>query len=170
MNIRLHRMTPADRNITIDWITCQYGFERSVVIDWVDHLHFDWPLSVKAMEDGEVVGLLNMSAYRIEEETPQMKVEQPELLQHLNALKYTSVFSFIVCPRYRHTPLNQRMIMEIWTELVQRFDFVFVPVMHRLETHQYWKRRGACEFYRDRESVYYMLPLSEAALEVTRLL
>lgn len=170
MSVTLERMTIADRQVSIEWITRQYGFEASEVTGWVEGLRFDWALSVKAMEDGEVVGLLNMSSYRIEEETPQMAKERPELLRRLNALRYTAVFSFIVCPRYRHTPLNQRMIMEIWVELERRFDFVFVPVMHGLETHRYWKRRGACEFYRDGESVYYMLPLSEAAREVARTL
>ena len=31
--------------------------------------------------------------------------------------------------------------------------------MHHLKTHQYWKRRGAIEFFRDKMSIYYLIPL-----------
>lgn len=165
MNITLCRMTPADRGETIDWITRQYGFDRNEVASWVDNLHFNWPLSVKAVdEQGRTVGLLNMSDYRIEEETEAILSEQPELLRRLDALRYTAVFSFIVAEPYRHTPLNHRMIMEIWDELEQDYDFLFVPVMHRLTTHQYWQRRGAVEFFRDSMSIYYLIPLRGKAL------
>lgn len=161
MNITLRRMTPADSRETIEWITRQYGLDRNEVAWWVENLHFNWPLSVKATDgNGTTIGLLNMSDYRIEEETEAIISEQPELLQKLNALRYTAVFSFIVAEPYRHTPLNQQMIMEIWEELKANYDFVFVPVMHRLKTHQYWKRRGAIEFFRDQQSVYYIIPLS----------
>ena len=139
MNITLHRMTPADSGETIEWITRQYCFNRDEVASWVEKLHFNWPLSVKAVdENGKTVGLLNMSDYRIEEETSVIADEQPDLLQRLNAMRYTAVFSFIVAEPYRHTPLNHRMIMDIWDELEHRYDFLFVPVMHHLKTHQYW--------------------------------
>ena len=49
--------------------------------------------------------------------------------------------------------------MDIWDELEHRYDFLFVPVMHHLKTHQYWKRRGAVEFFRDKMSIYYLIPL-----------
>lgn len=154
-------MTSADSRETIEWITRQYGFDRNEVAWWVENLHFNWSLSVKATDgNGTTIGLLNMSDYRIEEETEAIISEQPELLQKLNALRYTAVFSFIVAEPYRHTPLNQQMIMEIWEELKANYDFVFVPVMHRLKTHQYWKRRGAIEFFRDQQSVYYIIPLN----------
>ena len=161
MSYTLRRMTEADAPLTIDWMVRQYGFDRREVEEWVRTLKFNWPLSVKAIDDkGDVIGLLNMSDYRIEEETEAIISEKPELLQKLNALRYTAVFSFIVAEPYRHTPLNQQMIMEIWEELKAKYDFVFVPVMHRLKTHQYWKRRGAIEFFRDQQSVYYIIPLS----------
>ena len=165
MNITLCRMTPADSGETIEWITRQYGFDRNEVTWWVENLHFNWPLSVKAIdEQGRTIGLLNMSDYRIEEETEAIVNEKPELLRRLNALRYTAVFSFIVAPQYRHTTLNHRMIMDIWDELEQHYDFVFVPVMHSLKTHQYWKRRGAVEFFRDKMSIYYLIPLKSEAL------
>ena len=45
-----------------------------------------------------------------------------------------------------------------------RYDFIFVPVMHRLQTHCYWQRRGAREFYRDGQSVYYLIPINKEAV------
>ena len=42
-------------------------------------------------------------------------------------------------------------------ELKAGYDFLFIPVMHRLKTHAYWKRWGAREFYRDSDCVYYQL-------------
>ena len=84
MNITLHRMTPADSGETIEWITRQYCFNRDEVASWVEKLHFNWPLSVKAVdENGKTVGLLNMSDYRIEEETSVIADEQPDLLQRV---------------------------------------------------------------------------------------
>ncbi len=189
MNYTLHRMTPADAPLTVDWLTRQYGFDRAEVDDWVANLHFNWPLSVKAVvppppaetpplkggercspETGElseglrggnenVVGLLNMSDYRIEEETPLIAREKPDLLAALNAQRYTAVFSFIVAPEYRGTRLNYDMLMSIMPELRAHYDFIFVPVLHRLKTHRYWQRWGATEFYRDADCVYYRLPL-----------
>ena len=165
MNITLRRMTPADSGETVDWISRQYGFDRNEVAWWVDNLHFNWPLSVKAVDgQGHTVGLLNISDYRIEEETEAIVSEQPELLRRLNALRYTAVFSFIVAEPYRHTPLNHLMIMDIWDELQQNYDFLFVPVMHHLKTHQYWQRRGAVEFFRDKMSIYYLIPLQNNKL------
>jgi hypothetical protein len=153
-------MTPADAPETIRWITNQYGFDPEEVRQWLHHLHFSWPLSVKAINpDGHTIGLLNMSDYRIEEETPLIAEEQPDLLAAMNAQRYTAVFSFIVAPEYRGTRLNYDMIMSIMPELKANYDFVFIPVMHRLKTHQYWQRWGAREFYRDADCVYYSLTL-----------
>ena len=153
-------MTPVDAPLTVDWLTRQYGFYRREVEGWVRNLHFDWPLSVKALDgQGRVVGLLNMSDYRIEEETPLIAIEKPDLLASLNAQRYTAVFSFIVAPEYRGTRLNYDMLMSIMPELKANYDFVFIPVLHRLKTHRYWQRWGATEFYRDADSVYYRLPL-----------
>ncbi|MBP3763728.1 MAG: hypothetical protein J6I49_07620 [Bacteroidales bacterium] len=155
-------MTAADAPLTVDWLVRQYGFDREEVEDWVQHLHFNWPLSVKALDgQGRVVGLLNMSDYRIEEETPLIATEQPALLAELNALRYTAVFSFIVSPDYRGTRLNYDMLMSIMPELCANYDFVFVPVLHRLKTHRYWQRWGAREFFRDADCVYYWLRVSE---------
>lgn len=160
MNYTLQRMTATDATETVEWMTRQYGFDAAEVRDWVAHLHFNWPMSVKAVDEtGATVGLLNMSDYRIEEETSRMADEQPELLARLNGLRYIAVFSFIVAEAYRGTRLNYDMIMSLWPDL-QQYDFVFIPVMHHLKTHSYWKRWGAVEFYRDEMSVYYMLPIS----------
>ena len=160
MNYTLQRMAATDATETVEWMTRQYGFDAAEVRDWVAHLHFNWPMSVKALDAaGEVIGLLNMSDYRIEEETSRMADEQPELLARLNGLRYIAVFSFIVAEAYRGTRLNYDMIMSLWPDL-QQCDFVFIPVMHHLKTHSYWKRWGAVEFYRDEMSVYYMLPIS----------
>ena len=160
MSYTLHRMTPEDAPLTIDWMVGQYGFDRGEVEGWVRGLHFNWPLSVKALDErGAVVGLLNMSDYRIEEETEQIVREKPDLLAAMNARRYTAVFSFIVAPEYRGTRLNYDMLMSIMPELKANYDFVFIPVLHWLKTHQYWQRWGAREFYRDDECVYYQLPL-----------
>ena len=165
MSYTLHRMSPADAPLTIEWITRQYGFDRTEVEAWVRDLHFNWPLSVKATdESGEVIGLLNMSDYRIEEETGQIVLDAPDLLARLNALRYTAVFSFIVREDYRGTRLNYDMLTSILPELRARYDFIFIPVLHRLNTHQYWRRWGAREFYRDDASIYYLLPLSSTAV------
>ena len=156
----LSRMTSDDAPLTVDWMVQQYSFDRAEVESWVQDLHFNWPLSVKALdENGQVIGLLNMSDYRIEEETPQILKDQPELLTSLNAQRYTAVFSFIVAEKYRGTRLNYDMLMSVMPELKDRFDFIFIPVLHRLKTHQYWQRWGAKEFYRDADCVYYKLDL-----------
>lgn len=166
MTYTLQRMTAANATETVRWMVRQYGFDPAEVKDWVEHLHFNWPMSVKAEDaEGETIGLLNMSDYRIEEETQQMAVEQPALLARLNGMRYIAVFSFIVAESYRGTRLNYDMVMNIWSDL-QDYDFVFIPVMHHLKTHRYWQRWGAVEFYRDAMSVYYMLPLSAAAKTV----
>ena len=160
MPYTLHRMTPSDAPLTIDWMVREYGFDRAEVETWVRDLHFNWPLSVKAVDDeGKVIGLLNMSDYRVEEETEQILIDAPELLSSLNAQRYTAVFSFIVAPEYRGTRLNYDMLMSIMPELKSRYDFIFIPVMHRLKTHAYWQRWGATEFYRDSTSVFYKLDL-----------
>lgn len=153
-------MTQADAPLTVDWITRQYGFDRDEVESWVQYLHFNWPLSVKAVDgNGDVIGLLNMSDYRIEDETAQIRKDNPELLATLNRQRYTAVFSFIVREDYRGTRLNYDMLMSIMPELKARYDFIFIPVMHRLKTHGYWKRWGASEFYRDTDCVYYQLQM-----------
>lgn len=149
-----------DKVEVIQWITQQYGFDPAEVSLWVTHLHFNWPLSVKATDpQGSTVGYLNMSDYRIEEETEYIVEQAPRLLQRLNAYRYTAVFSFIVAPPYRGTDLNYRMIQHIMPQLRQ-YDFIFIPVMHHLHTHQYWKRWGALEFFRDPNCVYYLLPFN----------
>ena len=156
-------MSPADAPLTVEWMTRQYGFDRAEVEEWVRDLHFNWPLSVKAVDaDGAVIGLLNMSDYRIDEETARIRLDAPELLARLNALRYTAVFSFIVREDYRGTRLNHDMLTSILPELHARYDFVFIPVLHRLKTHRYWQRWGAREFYRDGDGVYYLLPMSPA--------
>ena len=154
MNYRLQRMTSADAPLTVQWMVRQYGFSPAEVEDWVANLHFNWPMSVKAVDaEGEPIGLLNMSD------------EQPQLLARLNALRYIAVFSFIVADPYRGTRLNYDMLINLKPDL-QAYDFVFIPVMHHLKTHSYWQRWGAVEFFRDAMSVYYMLPLSSAARQV----
>jgi hypothetical protein len=157
-------MTEDDAPLTVEWMVRQYGFDREEVVSWVRELRFNWPLSVKAVdEEGRVAGLLNMSDYRIEEETPQMAHDRPELLASLNARRYIAVFSFIVAEPYRGTRLNSDMLMSVMPELKSRYDFIFIPVLHRLKTHRYWQRWGAREFYRDREGVYYLWPLQPEA-------
>ena len=157
-------MTPDDASLTIDWMVRQYGFDRTEVESWVQNLHFNWPLSVKALDgEGEVIGLLNMSDYRIEEETPQILTDEPELIKSLNAQRYIAVFSFIVAEEYRGTRLNYDMLMSIMPELEANYDFIFIPVLHRLKTHQYWQRWGAKAFYRDADSVYYKLDIKRTA-------
>ena len=158
MSYILQRMTEDDASLTVDWMVRQYGFDRAEVEDWVRNLHFNWPLSVKALDkNGDMIGLLNMSDYRIEEETPQILKDEPELLKSLNAQRYIAVFSFIVAEKYRGTRLNYDMLMSIMPELKSNYDFVFIPVLHCLKTHQYWQRWGAKEFYRDNACVYYKL-------------
>lgn len=162
----IQRMTPDDADETIEWITTQYNFDREEVKNWVKNLHFNWSMSVKATDsNNKTIGLLNMSDYRIEEETGKISIDCPELLDKLNSMHYIAVFSFIVAEKYRHTKLNYDMLMSIWDDL-QEYDFIFIPVMHSLKTHNYWQRWGAREFYRDSMSVYYMLPLSDKAKSV----
>lgn len=170
MNYRLQRMTSADAPLTVQWMVRQYGFSPAEVEDWVANLHFNWPMSVKAVDaEGEPIGLLNMSDYRIEEETQLIVSEQPQLLARLNALRYIAVFSFIVADPYRGTRLNYDMLMSLMPDL-KAYDFIFIPVMHHLKTHTYWQRWGAVEFFRDAMSVYYMLPLSSAARQVVSMM
>ena len=152
----LQRMTEDDAPLTACWMVRQYGFDRAEVESWVK----DLPLSVKALdENGDVIGLLNMSDYRIEEETPQILKDEPELIKSLNAQRYIAVFSFIVAEKYRGTRLNYDMLMSIMPDLKASYDFIFIPVLHRLKTHQYWQRWGAKEFYRDADCVCYKLDI-----------
>lgn len=156
----LQRMTERDAPLTARWMVRQYGFDHAEVESWVQELRFNWPLSIKALDgDGQVIGLLNMSDYRIEEETPQILTDQPELIKSLNAQRYIAVFSFIVAEKYRGTRLNYDMLMSIMPELKANYDFIFVPVLHRLKTHQYWQRWGAKEFYHDEDCVCYKLDI-----------
>ena len=158
-------MTEDDASLTVDWMVRQYGFDRDEVESWVQNLRFNWPLSVKAIdENGDVIGLLNMSDYRIEEETPQILTDEPELIKSLNARRYISVFSFIVAENHRGSRLNYDMLMSIMPELKARYDFVFIPVLHRLKTHRYWQRWGATAFYRDADCVYYKLDFANNCL------
>ena len=158
----LERMTADDAPLTIDWMVRQYGFSRADVEQWVRTLHFNWPLSVKALDTGgQVIGLLNMSDYRIQDEVPQIATDAPNVLASLNARRYTAVFSFIVAEPYRGTRLNYNMLMSIMPELKANYDFLFIPVLHRLKTHKYWQRWGATEFYRDTECVCYKLVLQD---------
>ena len=161
MSCILQRMTEHDAPLTARWMVRQYGFDRTEVESWVKNLHFNWPLSVKALDkNDQVVGLLNMSDYRIEEETPQILKDEPEPIKSLNAQRYIAVFSFIVAEEYRGTRLNYDMLMSIMPELKANYDFIFIPVLHRLQTHQYWQRLGAKEFYRDAECVDYKLDMT----------
>ena len=129
-------------------------------------MHFNWPLSVKALDaNGTVIGLLNMSDYRIEQESAQIVTDAPDLLARLNRQRYTAVFSFIVADPYRCSRLNYDMLQSVLPELRLCYDFVFVPVLHRLKTHDYWKRWGAVEFYRDRDGVYYRWPMRTDSTE-----
>lgn len=170
MNATLHRCSPDDRELTKQWLVRQYDFEPNEVEQWLDDYNFDWPLSVKAIDDNhEVVGLLNMSHYGIDEECEQITAQHPHLVSRLNAMRYVAVFSFIVRDDYRGTRLNYEMMMDIW-EPLQAYDFLFIPVMHHLKTHTYWQRWGAVEFYRDDFIVLYMLPFSQRAkLEARKL-
>ncbi len=166
MPYTLQRMTPADASLTVDWMAREYGFDRVEVETWVRDLRFNWSLSVKAVDEaGRVIGLLNMSDYRIEEETEQILTDAPELLASLNAQRYTAVFSFIVAEEYRGTRLNYDMLMSVMPQLKAGFDFIFIPVMHRLKTHAYWQRWGATEFYRDSDCIYYKLDISKSRQE-----
>lgn len=166
MSYILQRMTPSDALLTVEWITRQYGFERYEVEDWVRNLNFNWSLSIKAVnKEGEVIGLLNMSDYRIQEETSFIQNDNPQLLDRLNRLRYTAVFSFIVRKEWQGSRLNYDMLMEIMPELKAQYDFIFIPVLHRLKTHQYWQRWGAREFYRDSDCVCYMLPFTHSAID-----
>jgi hypothetical protein len=51
------------------------------------------------------------------------------------------------------------MLMSIMPELKANYDFIFIPVLYRLKTHQYWQRWGAKEFYHDEDCVCYKLDL-----------
>jgi hypothetical protein len=51
------------------------------------------------------------------------------------------------------------MLMSIMPELKTNYNFIFIPVLHRLKTHHYWQRWGAKEFYRDADCVYYKLDI-----------
>lgn len=149
-----------DKEETCTWMCRQYGFEQTLTMQWLNQLHINWPLSVRAVdEESRTIGFLTMSDYRIEEETEEMQQAQPQLLAALNAFRYTAVFSFIVAPERKGSKLNYDMLMNIMAE-IQQYDFIFVPVMHHLKTHAYWKRWGALCFFQDAESKYYLIPFN----------
>lgn len=139
----------------------QFQLPFDEILGYLETLHMNWGLSVKALDDeGKTIGFLTISDYSIEEETESIKDDNPCLLQALNKLNYISVFSFVVDPKYRGTQLNYDMLMSIMGEL-KNYDFIFVPVMHSLKTHDYWKRWGAIQFYEDHESKFYAIPNNE---------
>ncbi|MBR1851239.1 MAG: hypothetical protein IJ789_07715 [Bacteroidales bacterium] len=157
------RSTEADLAETHRWMVAQYGFSEAEVDDWLHNYQIDWPLSVRAVDnEGHTLGLLTMSSYRIEQEAETMPDEAPQLLAELDAMRYTSVFSFIVAPQMRGSRLNYDMFSTVLADL-EGYDFVFIPVMHHLLTHTYWRRWGARLFFEDRFCKYYLLPLSERA-------
>ena len=146
-----------DKDEMCQWISTEFHFPYDEVMGYLNELSINWGLSVKAIDEaGQTIGYLTMSDYRIEDETEQIKKDKPELLEYLNSQRYVSIFSFIVAPAYRGTKLNYDMIMSIAEEL-DEYDFIFVPVMHKLKTHDYWKRWGAVMFYEDHESKFYSI-------------
>lgn len=154
-----------DKKETCEWMCRQYGFDWDTTWDWLTNLHINWPLTVKALDQDErTIGLLTMSDYRIEEETPQMAQDKPALLERLNQFSYAAVFSFIVAPDRKGTRLNYDMLQCIMPQLKQ-YDFIFVPVLHHLKTHEYWKRWGATLFYEDADSKYYLIANNPAVLD-----
>ncbi len=163
----LERCTPSNSEETCEWMCRQYGFEKSTVDSWMKELHINWPLSVRAVSHGQTIGYLTMSDYRIEEETEAILRDRPALLADLNRFRYTAVFSFIVAPDRKGSRLNYDMLMNIMAEL-RHYDFVFIPVMHHLKTHQYWQRWGARLFYEDSNCKYYLLPFNPQVLETLR--
>lgn len=153
-----------DKEETCRWMCRQYGFEWESTMEWLTKLHINWPLSVRAVSKDKPVGYLTMSDYKIEEESEDIAIKQPLLLGALNQYRYTAVFSFIVDEEYRGTKLNYDMLMNIMDEL-KSYDFIFIPVMHHLKTHTYWRRWGALYFYEDAISKYYLLPFNPAVVE-----
>lgn len=156
-----------DKEDTCLWMCRQYGFEWDTTMGWLTNLHINWPLSVRAVCEDKTVGYLTMSNYRIEEESEDIAARQPQLLEALNQYRYVSVFSFIVNEEYRGTKLNYDMINNIMDEL-KSYDFLFIPVMHHLKTHTYWRRWGALFFYQDAVSKYYLLPFNPAVADTLR--
>ena len=59
----------------------------------------------------------------------------------------------------RSSTETAKLSMSIMPELKTKFDFIFIPVLHRLKTHQYWQRWGAKEFYHDEDCVCYKLDI-----------
>ncbi len=161
----LERCTEADdKEPTCRWMCRQYGFEWNLTMEWLTKLHINWSLSVRAISQGSTIGYLTMSDYRIEDESEDIAVKQPALLAALSKYRYTAVFSFIVKEEYHGTKLNYDMLMDVMDEL-KNYDFVFIPVMHHLKTHAYWRRWGALYFYEDAVSKYYLLPFTPAVSE-----
>ena len=155
-----------DKNEMCQWISDQFNDPFDEVMDFLEALSINWGMSVKALdEEGKTIGFLTLSDYRIEEETEQIATEKLELLEALNKLNYISFFSFIVAPQYRGTKLNYDMIMSLEEDL-KKYDFVFVPVQHQLNTHDYWKRWGGIFFYEDNESKFYIIPKNEKVVKV----
>ena len=155
-----------DKNETCKWISKQFNDPFDKVMGFVEELSINWPMSVKALdEDGKTIGLLTLSNYSIEEESEQIAIDNPQLLNELNKLKYISFFSFIVAPQYRGSKLNYDMLVSLSSEL-KKYDFIFVPVQHHLKTHDYWKRWGGIQFYEDDESKFYIIPLNEKVIKV----
>lgn len=50
-------MTEEDAPLTVEWMVREYGFDCAEVEDWVQNLHFNWPMSVKATDGkGKMIG------------------------------------------------------------------------------------------------------------------
>lgn len=154
-----------DKDEACKQISEEFGDPTEEVMGYLNELSINWPLSVKAVDNGKTVGFLLMSDYRIEEETEQIKEDKPELLNDLNELKYTAIFAFLVNKAYRGTKLNVDMVKEV-KPYMKDYDFIFIPVRHELKTHDYWKRWGALCFYEDKESKFYLIPQNEKVIKV----
>ena len=155
-----------DKSEMCQWISDQFKDPFDEVMGFLEELSINWGMSVKAVdENGKTIGFLTLSDYRIEDETEKIKEDNPRLLKALNELNYISFFSFIVTPQYRGTKLNYDMIMSLEEDL-KKYDFVFVPVQHHLNTHDYWKRWGGILFYEDDESKFYAIPKNDKVKNV----
>jgi len=150
-----------DKNEMCQWISDQFNDPFDEVMGYLEELSINWGMSVKALDENDkTIGFLTLSDYKIEEETEKIQEDNSCLLKALNMLNYISFFSFIVAPEYRGTKLNYDMIMSLEEDL-KKYDFVFVPVQHQLESHDYWKRWGGIQFYEDDESKFYAIPKND---------
>lgn len=117
---------------------------------------------------GDVVGACVVTKETIEEacEEPSETLikKMPGFYGVISNMRYLCISVLAVDREYRGGQLNYELVGRCVDKLRSiGCEWVYVQVMHKLKTHDYWKRWGAVEFFENEESKHYALPITSKA-------